>query len=177
MPSPRIVSISGVPHPSPLPPTSPSPRDPGDVSPSAVAFSWVPAGTTREIRAFNIFGVSSSRFTHMYGQKGEDNLKGDHLAIMPDFEKGFHAAIDLIRQNYLTLGCFVPFVLGNKWAGDKTQKYGVSLAKVMKADPLLPLNFKKAGDTLLRAMAIMENGDPCRNIPRGYFERFIQTDA
>ena len=131
---------------------------------------------TRELKRNNIFGLESCRFTRLYGQIGEDNEKPDHLAIMPTLESGIHAAIDLIRAAYLVGGFFVPFLLGNRWSGDLTKKYGKSLAQIMRVSPFLPLPFASYGDSLLRAMAIMENGDPCRSIPAGYFGQFINEE-
>lgn len=148
-----------------------------------VKIEWTPAGTKREIRAKNIFGIESSKFTRRYGQIGEDNSMGDHLAMMPNFESCIYAALDLIRGNYLGIGgVFIIETFGNRWSGDKKFIYGTAVRQVMnslfprpasKYFPFLPTTFSKSGDRLLRALAIMENGDPCRNIPEGYFGQFI----
>lgn len=127
---------------------------------------------TREIRANNLLGVSTCKFTHQFGQVGEDNEKGDHLAIMPDLEKGNYAAIALLTAKYLFCGWFVPFLLGNKWAGDLKQEYGKELSKIMGVG-FRPFYFPLMGDSLMRAMTIMENGNPCRHIPENYFGQFI----
>jgi len=134
---------------------------------------WVNPLTKRELRALNIFGLSSCRYTRLYGQQSEDNSQGDHLAVMPSLEAGIHASIDEIRDHYLTFGFLVPYTFGNIWSGDKLKMYGVRLAQVMRVAPMVPVSFKVSGDLLLRACAIMENGDPCRNITPGFFGQFI----
>lgn len=128
---------------------------------------------TREFRAKNLLGLSTCRFTRMFGQTSEDNLKNDHLAIFPFLENGIHASIAELRFKYVNNGLFIPALLGNRWSGDLTKRYGVNLSRVMRVLPYWPLSFSKRGDDLMRAMAIMENGDPARNIPKGYFGQFI----
>lgn len=129
---------------------------------------------TRELRANNPLGVSTCRFTRLWGQVSEDNAKGDHLAVMPSKIHGVHAAHDLLKANYLWCGFFIPWFLGNKWAGDKTGGYGLSVARIMGRPAYLPLPFKLFYDPLMKAMAIMENGDPARSIPAGYFKAIIE---
>jgi hypothetical protein len=139
--------------------------------------TWTPNGMTREIKARNIFGLSTCRFTRLWGQVGEDNSLGDHLAVMPSIPAGIHATIDELKKIYLHLGnmeIFLPAFLGNGWSGDPLKVYGRNLAKIMKLPPFKPVSFKIQGDNLLRALALMENGDPCRNIPEGYFAQFIE---
>lgn len=140
---------------------------------------WDGTNLTREGRARNIFGISSCSYTRKYGQVGEDNKRNDRLAIMPTNEAGYHAAIELIRDHYLMLGnfqFFSPCVFGNKWSGDPAKKYGFNLAKMMRVNAWMPLPFRTWGHVLLRAVAIMENGDPCRDIPEGFFDQFIRED-
>ncbi len=132
-----------------------------------------PSTDTRGYRAKNLLNVSSCSFTRKWGQIGEDNSEGDHLAIMPSFENGVHAGIDLIRKHFLFFGLFAPAVFGNRWSGDKSKKYGFTLAQMMKMSPGLPVSFKKYGDLLLRNVAILEQGPPARAIVPGYFDQFI----
>jgi len=135
---------------------------------------WQPKIETRENKANNIFGISTCRYTHRYGQIGEDNLKNDHLAIMPDIPKGIYATLDLIYDHYLFYGVFNPVLLGNKWSGDKTDQYGFDVAKISKLVPFGFYSFKTKGDIFMRALAIMENGDPERGIPEGFIGQFIK---
>jgi len=142
-----------------------------------MSINWIPQIMTREIKAANIFGLSTCRFTRLWGQVAEDNEKNDHLAVMPNGINGIHAAIDNIRFDCLFLGMFRPAQFGNHWSGDPKKEYGFELAKVMKMNPGGVFSFKEEGDALLRAMAIMENGDACRDIPPGYFNQFILGES
>jgi hypothetical protein len=144
--------------------------------------TWAGSNETRELRAKNIFGLSSSRFTRLWGQIGEDNKLNDHLAVMPTMEAGIHASIDCIQKFYLHMGnmqIFVPVFFYNGWCGDSKdvkKVKGINFCRLMKAPRFKPLSFKTSGDSLLRALAIMENGDPCRSIPVGYFQQFIEEN-
>ena len=129
--------------------------------------------STRELRAKNIFGLSTCHITSKYGSVSEDNKKFDHLAIMPCFEAGILATIEDIEKYHLTGRRYSPVQLGNEWSGDLTMAYGRNLASIMKVDPVNTLNFYETAEILLRAMAIMENGDPARNITEGYFGQFV----
>ena len=129
---------------------------------------------TRELKANNLFGISTCRYTRLFNQSGEDNSMKDHLAIFPHLDNSIFATIDLLKAHYLTLGFCVPSLLGDKWSGDKSLKYGLNLSKIAKLNPVIPIQFKLKGDSILKALAIMENGEPCRNIPVGFFNYYIQ---
>lgn len=133
---------------------------------------------TREFRAKNPLGVSTSQWTENEGAIGEDNSKNDHLAVMPSMRSGADAAAALLKNNYFGGGYTTPYDIGNRWSGDSpvaaqrrgdTKTYGDNLAEVMGYDPVGELNFLADGNALMRALAIMENGNPAREIPAGYW--------
>lgn len=131
---------------------------------------------TREFRAKNPFGLSMCSYARRYGAVSIDKAEPDNLAIFPNIQSGIHASIDLLRDKYLIAGMFAPYWLGNRWAGDKTMKYGMNLASIMKVNPFFPLSFEASCDTLLKAMCIMENGNPARVIPVGFFGQFAKEN-
>lgn len=145
---------------------------------SAPKISWNGTTQTRSGRAKNLFSLSTCSYTRRYGQIGEDNTLGDHLAIMPTYEAGIHAGIDLIRAHYLFMGFFIPSLFYQRWSGDigDLKHKGENFSVLLSTPPYLALSFKKSGDALLKTLAIMENGDPARTIPEGYFGQFINED-
>jgi len=100
---------------------------------------------TREFRAKNPLGVSTSQWTENEGQVAEDNSKNDHLAIMPSMRAGANAAAALLKNNYFGGGYTTPYDIGNRWSGDSprqaqnrgdTKTYGDNLAAIMGYEPL-----------------------------------------
>jgi hypothetical protein len=137
----------------------------------------MPSSDRAELKALNVFGLSMCRFARLWGAVSTVPGRKDDLAIFPTKEASIHAAIDNIRFNYLFLGFFIPANFGNRWSGDSLKKYGKNLSALIYLVPWMPYHFKFFGDRLLRGIAIMENGDPCRGIQAGYFQQFIDGDA
>jgi hypothetical protein len=133
----------------------------------------VPSTETRGYRANNLLNLSTCSITRKWGQIGEDNSMGDHLAIFPHYENGIHASLELIRKRFLFFGMFAPAPFGNKWSGDKKRQYGFTLAKMMGVSPGMPRTFKGWGDSLLRNVTILEQGNPARRIIPGFYDQFI----
>ena len=123
------------------------------------------SSATRETRAKNLLGVSTSQWT--VGAVGEDNELNDHLAIAPNTAQGLLWAANLLKANYFGAGYNTPLSIGTYWSQGKEITdttadlgYGNSVAKIMGVSPDSLLDFGIDGPKLMSAMARMENGTP-----------------
>lgn len=131
---------------------------------------------TRELKAKNPLGVSVSgsfeweNVDDTYPGRadknnpqdtptiGVDNLLNDHLVVFQKTQDGLNAAAWLLHDDYFQENSNTPYLLGNKWAGDKTGAYGNSIASIMGKAPNTILTFGIDGPAIMKALARMENG-------------------
>jgi hypothetical protein len=134
---------------------------------------------TRETRAKNLLGVSSSKWT--VGAVGEDNELNDHLAIAPDTATGLKWAANLLKAGYFQAGYNTPLSIGTYWSQGKQIDdptadlgYGNSVAEIMGVDPNSLLDFGIDGPNLMAAIARMENGTPAViSVPKIMYQNAI----